>query len=166
MVRKILFINSENCIGCRTCEVACSLQSEAECNPAKSRIHIIKWEKERLNVPMVCQQCDEPICEAVCPTKAISRCEETGAMLINYDICIGCKMCAIACPLGGISITDGEKKVIKCDLCEGDPACAKFCCADAIQYTSSTKAILMKKREATKKLGELMKLLVETGPVE
>ena len=67
MEQKILIVDPEKCTGCRTCEVTCSLHHEKGCNLSKSRVHILKWERVGADVPMLCMQFDEPICEAVCP---------------------------------------------------------------------------------------------------
>jgi Fe-S-cluster-containing hydrogenase component 2 len=157
MPQRILVIDPEKCTGCRTCELACSFKHEKEFNPAKSRIHILKWEEAGLDVPMVCQQCESPICLTVCPVKAVARDDKTGAMLINYDICIGCRMCVMACPFGAPSIDEESRKTIKCDLCDGDPECVKFCPTGAIDYVKSTKATFRKKRVAAERFGELIK---------
>jgi carbon-monoxide dehydrogenase iron sulfur subunit len=153
---KVLVIDPEKCAGCRTCEAVCSFYHEKEFNPAKSRIHVLKWEEAGLDVPMVCQQCESPVCETVCPVKAVSRDSKTSAMLIDYDICIGCRMCIMACPFGGPSINPETRKTIKCDLCDGDPQCAKFCPTGTIEYKNATKATYKKRKEAANKLGELI----------
>ncbi len=158
--QKILFADYGKCTGCTLCEVACSLHHEKECNPSKSRIHAIKWEELGADVPMVCVQCDEPVCEAVCPVAAIHRDAETNAILIDHETCIGCKMCAMACPFGAITIDIVGKKALVCDLCEGNPVCVKFCEPKALQYIPASQAILMKKREAAQKLGELTRKLI------
>jgi Fe-S-cluster-containing hydrogenase component 2 len=156
---KTLFIDLEKCAGCRTCETICSFYHEKEFNPAKSRIRILKWEEAGIDVPMVCQQCESPVCETVCPVKATSRNQETGAMLIDTDVCIGCKMCLMACPFGAPSINPDTKKVIKCDLCDGDPQCVKYCPTGAVDYLTMTKATMAKKRRAAVRFGELIKKL-------
>ena len=101
-------------------------------------------------------QCDEPICEAVCPVVAVHRDAETNAISIDPEACIGCRMCAVACPFGGITLDMIRKKVLACDLCKGDPICVKLCPTEALRYEPATRAILMKKREAAERLGELM----------
>lgn len=164
MEQKILIIDPEKCTGCRICEVACSLHHEEECNPSKSRVHILKWEELGADVPMLCMQCDEPVCEAVCPVSAIHRDAETNAISIDNEVCIGCRMCVVACPFGGITFDMVGKKALACDLCKGDPICVKLCPTEALQYVSATRAILMKKRKAAEKLGELMmKLAAPSG---
>ena len=58
----------------------------------------------------------------------------TGAKIVLDDVCVGCKVCTIACPLGTINYQSHTGKVAKCDLCGGDPACAKACPTGAISY--------------------------------
>ena len=157
---KILFVDSEKCTGCRLCEIVCSVYQEKVSNPSRARIHIVKWENVGLFVPMICQQCDNPICETVCPMRAVSRDEKTGALLIDSELCVGCKLCVMFCPLGGIGI-DKNRKIIKCDLCDGYPFCVKFCVPGALQFIDSNTINLQKKRVAAGKLSELMKKLLD-----
>lgn len=159
-MKKTLNVDPDKCTGCRSCEVVCSFQHEKEIIPAKSRIHIIKWEETGLDIPIVCQQCDKPVCESVCPVKAIRRDDKTGAMLVDYDACIGCRMCTMACPLGACYLDKEKKMIIKCDLCAGDPICAKFCPSGAVQYSTMAKAALTKKRTAAEKISEFVRLNV------
>ncbi|MGQ9840587.1 MAG: 4Fe-4S dicluster domain-containing protein [Anaerolineae bacterium] len=52
---------------------------------------------EVLLVPRPCQQCDKPPCTYVCPVKATYK-NEDGIVVVDYQRCIGCRMCALACP--------------------------------------------------------------------
>lgn len=156
----MLFVDSEKCTGCRLCEIVCCLYQEKVSNPSRARIHIVKWENIGLFVPMICQQCDNAICETVCPMRAVSRDEKTGALLIDSELCVGCKLCVTFCPLGGVGI-DKNRKIIKCDLCDGDPVCVKFCVPGALQFIDSNAINLQKKRIAAGKLSELMKKLLD-----
>jgi hydrogenase-4 component A len=52
------------------------------------------------NMPLQCRQCDKPACMTVCPVKAIAL--RNGSVILNETICIGCKMCGLACPFGVI----------------------------------------------------------------
>jgi len=80
-------------------------------------------------------------------------------MLINEEACVGCRMCIIACPFGGPSINPDTRKTIKCDLCQGEPKCVEFCVTKALEYMSVSKAVLLRKRAAAQKLGELVRTL-------
>jgi carbon-monoxide dehydrogenase iron sulfur subunit len=156
---KILFIDPEKCTGCRLCETACSISHEKVCNPTLSRIHVAKWETAGLYIPVVCVHCESPICEQVCPVRAIKRDEKTGAVVINYDACVGCRLCALYCPFAGAQIDAKKGRVLKCDLCNGEPLCAKFCDPQALQYVKATTANMMKQRTAAERFSELMKKL-------
>lgn len=123
---KALMIDPEKCVGCRTCEMLCSAKHVGIINPFQSRIKVIR-EREWDGVPMACVQCEQAQCAAICPANAISRDETLGRVVIDYDKCIGCKMCVTACPFGLISFDSVTRRVIKCDLCDGDPECTKFC---------------------------------------
>ena len=57
--------------------------------------------------------------------------------MISNALCVGCKVCTIACPFGTVNYAADTGKVIKCDLCGGDPACAKACPTEAITYINS-----------------------------
>jgi carbon-monoxide dehydrogenase iron sulfur subunit len=61
----------------------------------------------------------------------------TGAKVVLDAVCVGCKVCTIACPFGTINYSHETGKVQKCDLCGGDPACADACPTDAITYIDS-----------------------------
>jgi len=154
---KIIYVDPQKCTGCKVCEIVCSLFHENEINPTKSRIYVTSWEHDGIDIPIVCQQCEDPPCEEVCPTHAIFRDAQTGAMLINEAACIGCRMCINACPFGAPTVRSDTGEVIKCDLCEGEPKCVEFCEPKALQYIPASKAAILKKRTAAEKYEELMK---------
>ncbi len=159
-MKKLLVINAERCTGCRLCERVCSVKHTGASNPARSRIHIIKWEGEGFYLPMVCQQCEDPVCVAVCPKGASQKSTNKPGVTIDYDLCIGCHMCVAACPFGGTAVDPIAERVIKCDLCDGDPLCARFCETGAIEYLEVDRAVLRKKRRAGEKLSLLLRRYV------
>jgi len=162
-MQQLLFVDPEKCTGCRKCETACALHHEKTINPTLARIHVAKWENSGLYLPIVCLHCESPVCETICPVKAISRDQKTGAVVIDSDTCVGCRLCAIYCPFAGSRINAKTGKAVKCDLCDGDPTCVKFCETEALQYVSATKANLLKSRNAANRFQELMQKLL-TSP--
>jgi len=162
VLQKILLIDPEKCTGCRLCESACSIRQEKVCNPLRARVHVVKWETAGLYIPVVCQQCDSPICETVCPLRAVKRDEKTGATLIDHNLCVGCRLCVQFCPFGGVEIDVKTGKIIKCDLCGGEPVCVKFCDPAALQYVEATRVNMMKRRSAAERFSELMRKLLAT----
>jgi carbon-monoxide dehydrogenase iron sulfur subunit len=144
-VKEILAIDLELCTGCRSCELACSIAHTDSFNPKRSRIQILKDEVRNLIVPMVCLQCEKPLCQEACPNGAIVK-NEYGILFVEKDNCIGCMNCVIACVYGGIGIDPVTRKAVKCDLCGGDPACAKACQYGAIELISETDGLDQRRR--------------------
>ncbi|MDF1552678.1 MAG: 4Fe-4S dicluster domain-containing protein [Deferrisomatales bacterium] len=151
-MNKTIMVDQEKCTGCRLCEMVCSVNKEGAANPARSRIKVIKWETEGFYLPMFCQHCDEPVCETVCPVNGVSRDCDTGRVSIDQELCIGCRSCVSACPMGGVGFDSKEGEVLRCDQCGGDPTCVKFCETKALQYVAPEKIQSKRMRAAAEKL--------------
>ena len=124
---KLIKVIHSRCVGCRLCEMMCSLIHEGECSTSKSRIRIVRDEEFGNNLASLCTQCDEAYCVESCPTGALNRDPGTGAVLVDEASCNGCEACLVVCPLGAIYMNNETSTVFKCDLCGGDPECVKFC---------------------------------------
>ena len=155
-MEKVLVIDHEKCTGCRLCELVCSVKHEGVSNPSRARIKIVKWEMEGKMIPVTCQQCDDAPCMAVCPVQAISRNVSTGVVQVDYDTCIGCRVCMSACPFGAMGFDWVQNHVIKCDLCGGDPQCANFCETGAIQFVEKSSLNSLKQRKSAAAIIEVM----------
>ncbi len=143
---KQLILDADKCTSCLQCEIACSLEHEGLFNPAYSRIKVFEFEHGKRNIPYTCTQCDEAWCLHACPTNAIAINLELGTKYVVEDLCVGCKVCTMACPYGTINYNASSGKVTKCNLCDGDPKCAQACPTDAIIYaqpsaTSATSTV-------------------------
>jgi carbon-monoxide dehydrogenase iron sulfur subunit len=156
-MNKMLIVDHARCTGCRLCEAVCSVKKNGAVNPTTARISVIKWEAICVETPMLCQQCESAPCAAVCPVKALARDDSLGRVVIDYDLCIGCRFCVAACPFGAMGFDPDSRRVIKCDLCEGDPTCVRFCETGALQYVDASTANMTKMREAAGKLSELLR---------
>ncbi|MFC2010015.1 4Fe-4S dicluster domain-containing protein [Chloroflexota bacterium] len=143
MSSKILVCDQAKCSGCRSCEIWCGFHHFQVCNPALGRLKITPYEDKGEFVPVACNHCTEPWCVNECPADAISRDEETGAVVIEEELCTGCLACVDACPFGVIRIgPDGG--VFKCDLCGGSPVCVWSCTRGAITYAEASQEYLDK----------------------
>ena len=129
------------CAGCHLCEITCVLSHEGKIQPTHAR-NIVHTDIQAGDVTHVlyCQQCDDPKCLKACPTGALHVDPETGARVIDQDVCIGCQSCLNACifAAGG----QGESRIkynaetntcFKCDLCGGNPKCVEYCPIGASQ---------------------------------
>ncbi|MBW2432036.1 MAG: 4Fe-4S dicluster domain-containing protein [Deltaproteobacteria bacterium] len=154
---KVLYIDHQKCTGCQLCELVCSVSHDGISNPARSRIRVVKWEAEGLYIPMSCQQCQDAPCMNVCPVKAISRKDELAKVVVDYDVCIGCRSCVSACPFGAMTFNPTDRKVFKCDLCDGDPQCVRFCEEKAVDFIEADKVSIAIRRLAAERLSTASK---------
>jgi len=98
MEEKALVLHPERCTGCHACEMICSLVHDGECNLTLSRIGIMKTNGggSNENIPIVCQQCHDPICADVCVMGAISYHHIKGCAM-KCDLCSGDPECVKSC---------------------------------------------------------------------
>lgn len=115
------------CTGCWECQLVCSLVKTGTVNPSLARITVTRSYKDGSCNPIICRHCTVPLCQQACPVpEAMYTDENTGAVVINDDKCIGCLACMEACPFDAIRVGP-HKEVLKCDLCGGEPVCVKYC---------------------------------------
>jgi CRP-like cAMP-binding protein/Fe-S-cluster-containing hydrogenase component 2 len=94
-----LVMDLDLCVKCDNCVKACeSLHGKSRL--IRNGIHLDKY-----LVPSACRHCDDPKCMNSCPTGAIKR-RSGGEIYFQYDMCIGCGNCAIACPYDNIAMID------------------------------------------------------------
>ena len=156
-----LIVNTDDCVGCNACEVACKQEHGLPVGPRWIRVYPdspreIEGKLQLRYIVTYCLHCRRPPCKDACPVKAITK-REDGIVLIDRELCIGCKDCIEACPLGVMQF-DQEKGIAqKCDLCVTrldrglPPACVAACPSHCIHFGNT--------KEITEKLGA-KKLLV------
>jgi formate dehydrogenase iron-sulfur subunit len=158
------FTDTTVCIGCKACEVACKnwnqLPAREGGQPELSgmsydntlRLSGTTWRHvkfiEQFDQPYegrwlmmsdVCKHCVQAGCLEVCPTGAIIR-TEFDTVVIQSDVCNGCRACLGACPFGVIGMNPVSGTAQKCTLCYDrlsvglEPACSKACPTDSIQF--------------------------------
>lgn len=129
--KKIVWYEPGRCWGCCNCIARC-----AELHNGKSACYVVM--AGSLPIPMRCMHCTDALCVAFCPVDAIKRQEDVVA--IDHNVCIGCGVCALACPFGAISFDEKNKKIVKCDLCtdkveKGEvPTCVEACPSHALLF--------------------------------
>lgn len=136
-----LMFYRKDCMGCHACEVACKQEHGLGVGPRLVRV----IEKSADFFPVYCHQCAQAPCKEVCPVDAIFR-NNQGLVLIDRDLCIGCKECLEACPFGAMQYDDDQEIAVKCDLCkerlenEESPACYSVCPTRCITW-GATKSL-------------------------
>jgi sulfite dehydrogenase (quinone) subunit SoeB len=161
-----LVIDLDTCVGCHACVVACKgwntenygapLADEDPygADPVGSflnRVHSYEVQPEEgpaqlVHFPKSCLHCEDAPCVTVCPTGASYKRAEDGIVLVNEDACIGCGLCAWACPYGAREMDPVENVMKKCTLCvdriynenlepeDREPACVRTCPSGARHF--------------------------------
>ena len=116
-----MLIDLKKCIGCHACATACK---EAHGTPpGVTRAHVERkvegtYPNTKVTpVPMLCMQCENAPCVEICPTGATQK-REDGIVVINKDVCIGCKSCMTACPYGARYFREDENGYFGAELNE------------------------------------------------
>ena len=142
---KQIFIdhNLPGCSGCRICEKLCALQHEKKYNEAYSRIQVYQFYPGPIDVPIVCQYCDDRPCVSACPTGALTYDGDAFQMTVDEALCTSCHLCNQACIDAGRGgcITFHPRTGIAqiCDLCGGDPQCAKYCPSNTLHFLARSR---------------------------
>jgi Fe-S-cluster-containing dehydrogenase component len=155
---KGVLVDTTLCVGCRTCEGACS---EANHLPEPAMLGDEKvFETRRTTGPRTftvvnradakeveryaktqCMHCIDPACVSACPGRAL---EKTVGGPVTYDgtRCLGCRYCMVACPFDvpKFEYESAVPYVKKCTFCaerqkDGQmPACAENCPTGALKF--------------------------------
>ena len=131
----VIEAKTENCVGCRMCEIVCSAAKEGQFIPSLARIQVTEDPLRGLSAPVACLQCVDAMCMRACPESAIREISGDGYRCIDIDPekCVSCGRCAFACPIGAINYSPATK-ARKCDLCGGDPQCVRYCYYDCLHF--------------------------------
>lgn len=148
------FIDLTKCTGCATCTIACKDAHDLEVGRKFRKVLEAQsgsWRQDRATgawhqdvrayyVSMACNHCADPACVKVCPTKAHYKRSEDGLVVIDPMKCIGCGMCAAACPYEAPQLDKMARKMTKCDGClerleKGlQPICVESCPQRALEF--------------------------------
>ncbi len=107
-----MVIDINRCVGCQTCTIACKHTNDTP--PGVQWRKVLDVEQgvfpdvQRLFLVVGCQHCAEPPCVPVCPTGATQQ-RADGLVTMDYDTCIGCGYCAVACPYQARTIVHDKK---------------------------------------------------------
>ena len=132
-----LVIDLDTCVGCHACVISCkgwntenygaplSDQDAYGADPSGTflnRVHSYEVQPEAgaaqlVHFPKSCLHCDDAPCVTVCPTGASYKRVEDGIVLVNESDCIGCGLCAWACPYGAREMDQAAGVMKKCTLC-------------------------------------------------
>lgn len=168
-MNRFVIAEAGKCIGCRTCEIACTLAHQPADTPYglspvtfSPRLAIVR--SGSVTAPVLCRQCDDAPCQHACPAGAIVQ---TGdSVQVIQSRCVGCKTCVVACPYGAMTVVNvpletstgflhsrtTRSEAHKCDLCDGHaegPACIRSCPTKALHLIDrdAMEAITRRKQQ-------------------
>ncbi|WCE30071.1 4Fe-4S dicluster domain-containing protein [Vibrio sp. SCSIO 43137] len=137
-----MVVDLRRCNGCKACVTACSLENGN--TPDEHRTQVLQGStkvdgKELvLNLPLLCNQCENPVCTKTCPTGATFKRKEDGIVVVDSTGCIDCNFCVYSCPYEGVRFTNSKTGTVdKCNFCiqrtsQGFlPACVETCTGGA-----------------------------------
>lgn len=159
--------DADACTGCKACVVACK---DVKSLPVGYKLrHVLtgeagSWQVDAASglpqpvgvfsysVSYACMHCAHPACKDACPKGAIAKDAESGVVFVDEALCIGCGICAKACPWQApvvVPAIDGTRRSRKCDMCrdllaEGEePACVAACamrCLKMVDFDADAPA--------------------------
>ena len=99
-----MVIDTEACVRCLQCVQACKEENRTEggsfwmyVNRYQREDREYEDETEAESLPVPCMHCDDAPCVRACPNGSRIQ-HQDGRVLCNYDTCLGCKYCEVACP--------------------------------------------------------------------
>jgi Fe-S-cluster-containing dehydrogenase component len=139
-------------VRCFACEIACRQENNLspESKSRWCRVQTIPprevgGELHLDFVPVMCLQCEDPMCAQFCPVEAIAR-KEDGRVLIDEEKCVGCRQCIAGCPYGAMYFNEVTGKAGKCNLCLSrvdsgiEPSCVQHCIGGALRFVTGAEA--------------------------
>jgi tetrathionate reductase subunit B len=133
-------VDLRRCIGCQTCSIACKQEWNVPVGRYRSWVKQVAKgvfpDTRKSFLPILCNNCEKPICVTVCPVLASYQ-KPNGIVEISSHKCIGCRYCMASCPYGVRYLHPDLGIAQKCNWCShrtesgGQPACVEACSVSA-----------------------------------
>lgn len=125
--RMKFYCDTDRCIECDGCSVACAEAHELPVGIARRKVVTINEgvQGKEMSISIACMHCADAPCAQVCPVDCFYI-RADGIVLHDKKTCIGCGYCLYACPFGAPQFPReglfGSKGAMdKCTMCAGGP---------------------------------------------
>ena len=140
--RLAMVMDLRRCNGCKACVTSCGMENGTLPHEHRTEVHqattTINNKEYAFNIPLLCNQCEDPVCTQVCPTGATFKRTEDGIVVVDSNNCINCSLCVYTCPYEGVRFNNTRTGIVdKCNFCihrtsQGLlPACVETCTGGA-----------------------------------
>ncbi len=143
LTRYAMVVDLQRCTWCHSCFIACKMENKVPLGVWRTWGNFLEGGKypnaTKAFLPFLCNNCERPYCVTVCPVKATFK-REDGIVEINPHLCIGCKMCMLACPYQMRYLHPHKRIADKCNWCLHrvkvglQPACVMGCPTGALIF--------------------------------
>ena len=171
--RYAMVIDLRRCVGCQACAVACKSENAVPLSVWRGWLKIVEKgtfpNVSRPILPLLCNNCANPICVRNCPTQATYQ-RQDGIVMVDPHRCIGCKYCIASCPYDVRHLNPMKKIVQKCQWCHHrvdaglQPACVNTCPTGAMVFGDLNDAEAEVSRTLATHAVQVLKPEKDTGP--
>lgn len=139
MTYQIMFsFDSNRCIDCKTCEMACNAYYGLS-HVHRRSVLSLKQEKtgHSIHLSMSCNHCRNPVCVSVCPENNFQK-RRDGIVVHQAHNCRACMRCITACPFHAPKLNPKTNRADKCNFCVEridrglNPVCIENCVTGAL----------------------------------
>jgi len=144
-MRRAMMIDLDKCIGCQACVTSCKERWDIGPGAVRDWVHEFEHTDDEGGIgitfyPGLCMQCEDHPCTEDCPTGATYMDKNSGVVMVDSQVCIGCGNCISKCAYEARRIDEKKGIVEKCNLCAPyvdrgeEPACVTTCLANCRHF--------------------------------